>query len=401
MVSRDGSMDEEFAPRERVELAFNLEEPDRVPVFEQAIAPNIASEVLGRKVYTGSCGNGAREVLEFLIEGRREEIVDLIARDLVELHLKLGLDIIRPPLVGTEPPARKLDNYTYVFEDRELGSWSILRFNPASSELMTVDSWIRREGIRAIVRLVEHMEDTGPSYEEEIFDVMVRVVDEVGDSLFIAGYGGIGIPLEKAWLGAMIRYPQVIERYLEEQLKRSKAMVMLCKKHGADFILGGGDLAGSTGPAYSPRLFRRLVLPRLRELVDFCHGMGLKYIFRTDGYIWPIARELLLESGVDGYGEIDASAGMDLADLKRSFPHLILWGNVDCARTLVYGPESAVRREVSEDIEKAASGGGYVLGSSNTIHPNAKARYFVAMVEAAKSYGKYPRRGSPGRDEAC
>ena len=35
-------------------------------------------------------------------------------------------------------------------------------------------------------------------------------------------------------------------------------------------------------------------------------------------------------------------------------------------------------------------GGGLILSSSNTIHRGVKPENFVAMVEAARKYGKYP-----------
>ncbi|MGQ9597698.1 MAG: hypothetical protein ACUVQY_11080, partial [Thermoproteota archaeon] len=82
----------------------------------------------------------------------------------------------------------------------------------------------------------------------------------------------------------------------------------------------------------------------MRKIINFCHGLELPYIYRTDGNIWQIANELLVESGVDGYGEIDAQAGMKLGELKRSFPNLVLWGNIDCAKTLVLGTKEQVIR---------------------------------------------------------
>ncbi len=44
-----------------------------------------------------------------------------------------------------------------------------------------------------------------------------------------------------------------------------------------------------------------------------------------------------MDSGIDGYGEIDVDAGMDPARLKREFPNLTLWGAVSCLTTLVTG----------------------------------------------------------------
>ena len=44
---------------------------------------------------------------------------------------------------------------------------------------------------------------------------------------------------------------------------------------------------------------------------------------------------------------------------------------------------------MKETIEKAAPGGGYIISSSNSIHPGCKAENYIAMVKAAHRYGVY------------
>jgi uroporphyrinogen decarboxylase len=49
-----------------------------------------------------------------------------------------------------------------------------------------------------------------------------------------------------------------------------------------------------------------------------------------------------------------------------------------------------VKQNVKETIIKAAPGGGYIISSSNSIHPGCKPENYLAMVEAARVYGQYP-----------
>jgi len=308
---------------------------------------------------TTYCGPGKMQVYELLRKGMRDFLVERAARDIIELHEKLDLDIVRPPLIPSaesKGPTKMIGRYTYYFEDSSAGLWWIYRYNPVSMEFMLVDSSIKREGVTAIERLIEANEKSATDIDDSIFDVYDIVVDELGDERVIAGYGGIGIPIEESWLSAVIMRPQLIERYLDQQVKRTLKLITASKDHGADFILGGGDLAGTKGPVYSPKIFKRCILPRLRRITCHCHELGLPYIFRTDGNVWPIAKELFGSSGVDGYGEIDAQAGMKLGDLKRAFPNLILWGNVDRAKTLVFGPTQKVVAETKLNIDEAAPG---------------------------------------------
>jgi uroporphyrinogen decarboxylase len=49
-----------------------------------------------------------------------------------------------------------------------------------------------------------------------------------------------------------------------------------------------------------------------------------------------------------------------------------------------------VKESVKDTIAQAAPGGGYIISSSNSIHPGCKPENYIAMVEAARKYGKYP-----------
>ena len=66
-------------------------------------------------------------------------------------------------------------------------------------------------------------------------------------------------------------------------------------------------------------------------------------------------------------------------------------GNIDCRTLLVNDTEEEVEETVKETIEKAAPGGGYIITSSNSIHPNVRPENYVAMVEASHKYGVYDR----------
>ena len=65
-------------------------------------------------------------------------------------------------------------------------------------------------------------------------------------------------------------------------------------------------------------------------------------------------------------------------------------GNVDCTFLLPFGSEEEVERAVMETIRDAAPGGGYIISSSNSIHPGVKPENYIAMVKAARKYGAYP-----------
>ena len=77
--------------------------------------------------------------------------------------------------------------------------------------------------------------------------------------------------------------------------------------------------------------------------------------------------------------------------IKRDYgDRLTLIGNVDCSTVLVDGPVEAVRAQTEWVIRTAAPGGGFLLSTSNSVHPGVVPEYYLAMLETARAMGNYP-----------
>ena len=385
--------------KERVITCLNFKEPDFVPVSDQLIVSKVASEILGRHAYTGG-GEFVKDMIELLYKEERDFFVERYVEDIVELHKKLGLDFIR---VGTVPPKnynketlpQKIGENLYKYEDKETGNYIIREFSPSSGEFFIVESSLDKEGEKALEReikqLEKSLEDEIKIEDKSIYDGWDKIVERVRDEMAIAFSTGIGIPMRAVYLEAIYTHPEWIEIFLEVEMRKAIANIEEAVKHGADFILGGYDLATSSGPIYNPEIFRKYLAPRYKKILEVSHKFGLPYIYRSDGNTSPFWDMWFEEIGFDGYAEIDASVGIDIGELKRKYGNkIILIGNVDCARTLVYGTKEEIENEVKQCIEKAAKGGRYILASSNSIHYNVPAKNFIYMVEAARKFGKYP-----------
>jgi uroporphyrinogen decarboxylase len=169
----------------------------------------------------------------------------------------------------------------------------------------------------------------------------------------------------------------------------AKAVVEIAIKEGAEVIVLEGDLAFKTNTLMSPDQYRKFVKPFHREIVDTAHQMGVPIIKHTDGNLWPILEDLL-EAGFDGIHPIQPQS-MEIQKVKEHLKgKACVLGNIDCTYLLPFGTKEEVAESVKETIRKAAPGGGYILSSSNSIHPGCKGENVVAMFEAAKKYGTYP-----------
>jgi uroporphyrinogen decarboxylase len=158
---------------------------------------------------------------------------------------------------------------------------------------------------------------------------------------------------------------------------------------GADFIACEGDLAHNPTTLMSPAHYDEFIGPYHKQICERVHKNGGKIIKHSDGKLTPIVPNLL-EAGFDGIHPIQPQC-MDIAEIKKEFgARTCLLGNIDCSFLLVFGSEEEVRQNVKETIAQAAPNGGYIITSSNSIHPGCKPENYIAMVKAAKDFGKYP-----------
>lgn len=375
--------------KERFLRAFRHEEADHVPTFEQTISSSVGSAILGRPAFTGGIGL-FRDQAEASLRGERayEEWIDQLYGDIAALAVKLGLDAVSTPWL-TGRPTRRLAENTYLYGD-ENGAHEICRYEPASNSWGTVKKH-PPETPESIRRLVDEMASRSPEKPApERFEGYRRFKRLVGDSLDILGGVGMAIPLRQVWLEMVALDPGLVKAYIDCGVEWALLSMETQAELGIKVMWGGGDMADNHGPTYSPRVFREIMMPAWQRITRRCHELGLYYVFRSDGNLWPIGRELFVECGFDGYGEIDAQAGMDLARLKREFPHIAFWGGVPCGNVLINGTPDEVAACARGAIDAAGHGGGLILGSSNTVLHGTPPENVLALFETAHTYGHYP-----------
>jgi len=167
------------------------------------------------------------------------------------------------------------------------------------------------------------------------------------------------------------------------------ACLEIIARKGAHFVVNDCDLAWNQGPMMSPAQYEEFLHPYHQEIVKRGHELGLKMVKHSDGKLRFLI-PYFIEEGFDGLHPIQPQC-LDIGEIKHEFgDRLCIMGNIDCSYLLVFGAPEEVRRSVQETIAKAAAGGGYILSSSNTIHPGVKPENYIALVQAAREFGRYP-----------
>jgi uroporphyrinogen decarboxylase len=159
-----------------------------------------------------------------------------------------------------------------------------------------------------------------------------------------------------------------------------------------DAIRVADDLGGTQAPLISPRMYRELIKPYHREWFEFIkQRTKAKLILHSDGAIYPLLPDLI-EVGIDALNPVQVFAkGMDTARLKREFgDQLTFWGGIDTVNVLPGAERTQVVDEVRRRIEDMAPGGGYVLSGVHNLQPDVSPENILAMVAAAREFGRYP-----------
>jgi uroporphyrinogen-III decarboxylase len=200
-----------------------------------------------------------------------------------------------------------------------------------------------------------------------------------GEEFYVCSAGaGIGVSYEPDDLELMVTAPELILRKTMLQSDYAIAVGRAIVEAGLPPVMaGGGDLAGSQGPIYSPRMFRDLVLPAYVKAVHELNRMGVHYYFRSDGNLWPLMDMLFAEAACPGFGETDRDAAMTLAAVRARFPRLVIWGNVS-SNLLMHGAVGEVRAQAEATLAEAG-GRGYFQGCSNAIVQGTPAENVRAM----------------------
>ncbi len=382
--------------KERVLKAFSHEEADRVPIGEMHIMPHAASQILQRDAITGEAGMYMK-MAEYVSRGDRDSFVEKYAQDSLDLISKIGHDLLETEL---DPPGDgslqiKLTPEGWEEKDLKTGMFRSFKYNKETDVVMESDSTEKSEGTNGIIKHLDYLEETkGNMIDKSCFDSTRIVCEKAGGDLFCMAKIPNLIPSGRSWytefMELMLMEPEITQRlcdlYTAYGLEAAKGYIDC----GVDAVIIATDWAMNSGPLFPPKLIEKYLVPQVNAIADYCHEHNVKVLKHNDGNIMPI-QDLFFGMRIDGYQGIEPYAGMDIGLIKQKYGDKItLMGNVDCGRTLPSGDKDAIVQETKDCIKAAATGGGYILSSSNTISYPITGDSLMIMIEAAMKFGKYP-----------
>jgi uroporphyrinogen decarboxylase len=348
----------------RVAAALRREEPDRVPVCEFLMDPPVKEAFLGRHV-----GNS-------LV---RADDYDVSAD--VEFWYRAGYDFMHlaPNYLGLFPGGWNLQDGDYsVYSDAPVAkAWmeehqGVIR-TPAD---VARYPWPRPEDVDlADLHLAANLLPEGMMLTSGTWGIFET-------TRALMGFEGAAL--------ALYDQPGLVESVLERMgdfLFRVFQRVLELPRLGAVWF--ADDLSSVDNYFVNPDWYRAHLFPWLRRYCAAAAARGLPLIYHCDGTMWEVLPDIV-DCGVSAIQPVEPKA-MDIAQVKREYGrHLCLIGNIDLGGSLVRGTPAEVEAEVRERLREVGPGGGYMVGSSNSITSYVPLANYRAMLEATFRWGKYP-----------
>jgi uroporphyrinogen decarboxylase len=379
--------------RERVIMALNHQEPDRIPID------------LGGSIVTSVTKSAYIDLKRFL-GLPQEEIAMLdyvqqlpyLTEDLLQ-RFQVDFRMVQLP-AATAPGLSIFEEGDYLaFIDRWGSKLHMPRqgglyfdwvdFPIKSTSLQALDeyNWPRPDPLENNLRLRDQAKSL---YETTDFALVGSAV--IGGGIFEQPARTMGL---ENFLMALVREPQFVDRLMD---RITDIYIESC--HNYLDLLGDyiqvftfwDDVCTQDGWMIHPDLYRKLIKPKQKRLVEAIKKKTqAKLFYHSCGATFDLIPDLI-DLGFDILNPVQVSArGMDSKRLKQTYgKDIVFWGGaVDTQSVLPFGKPQDVADEAKRRIDDLAPGGGFVFAAVHNIQAFVPPENIVALFDTALEYGRY------------
>ncbi len=387
--------------RERILMALDHQEPDRVPVD---LGGTTATSLFGGAYTRLKRHLGLTLDRPIHYEYPRGEVVRV---DPEVVH-RVGGDVF---------PLQLPDTNILHYADRDLNpaagefidEYGVVFANPPGSPYSVV-SRAPFEDAPDVARIAAHRwPDTGDPQRVAGLSERARHLRATTDAALAIGLPGRFLSFGQNlcgfanWMAYLATEPKFVNALLDKALEVQAGIcgqVLDALGDDVDIAMFADDLGTQQNLQLSPRMYRALIKPRQKQLFDAVRRHTRARIFlHSDGAIAGILSDLI-DVGVEIINPVQPTcAGMDTRFLKREYGGSVtFWGSVDTQQVLPFGTLEQVAGEVRRRIDDLAPGGGFVLAAVHNIQPEVPPENIVTMFDTALEYGRYRHEAGLPRD---
>jgi len=381
--------------RERVILALDHKEPDRVPID------------LGGTIVSSITKCSYLRLMEYLgIPSEDIRMLDYVQQlpyidETLLQQFKVDFRMVQLPAATVSGLKIFEEGDYYAFYDRwgsklhmpkeggyyfDWVDYPIKEFTLKALEQYTWPSPDAREYILQLRQQAKYL------YENTDYAIVGSAV--IGGGIFEQPARTVGM---ENFLMALVSEPQFADRLMETI---TDIYIESCNNYLDEVgqyiqvFTYWDDVNTQTGWMINPELYRKIIKPKQRRLVDAIKKKtNAKLFFHACGATFDLVPDLI-DLGFDILNPVQVSArGMDTKLLKQTYgKDITFWGGgVDTQYILPYGTTEDVIEEVKRRIDDLAPGGGFVFSAVHNIQPLVPPENIVALFDTALEYGKATR----------
>jgi uroporphyrinogen decarboxylase len=379
--------------RERVMLALNHKEPDRIPID------------LGGSICSSIHKSAYVELKKYLGMDLEEiKMADYVQQlpyldEALLGHFGVDFRMVQLPAATAADVDIFEEGDYYAFIDR----WGSKLHMPKEGGLYFdwVDFPIKEATMRALDNYTWPQPDP-PEYNAQLREQARQLYRETDYALVGSAVIGGGIFEQPArtmglenFFMALVSEPQFADRLMGQI---TDIYIESCDNYleqvgeYLQVFTYWDDVCGQNGWLIAPDVYRRMVKPKQRRLVEAIkRNTEAKIYYHSCGAVFDLIPDLI-ELGFDILNPVQVSArGMDSRRLKKEYGQdIVFWGGgVDTQHVLPFGRPEEVADEVKRRIDDLAPDGGFVFATVHNIQALVPPENIVAAFGTALEYGKY------------
>lgn len=372
-----------MTPRERVLLAINHKEADRVPFDVGSTAAGMTNDVFPRvKKYYGVETPDINSRPDQSASYYNDELLDAIGCDIRHLFL------MPPDAQDLSPDSDGIITNEWGLKKRQVtGLFQDVAFPLSESE-----------GVSALQKYlwpdpadkgrVRGLKERAEKLRAKDYAIATRAVSH---GFFELAWELRG--MEKFFVDMYIDESfaaQLLDKTLEIQMGLYSALLSDTGRF-VDIVQTADDYGTQNGLIMSKEMFRKYIKPRRTALNAHIKKLApsAKISHHTCGSVYAIIPDLI-ESGVDILNPCQPLASdMDSYKLKKEFGDVLCFhGGIDEQEALP-GSLEALDKEIRTRIDAFAPGGGYILASTSNIQDDTPLENIIHYFQKAKEFGVY------------
>jgi len=152
-------------------------------------------------------------------------------------------------------------------------------------------------------------------------------------------------------------------------------------------IFYGEDMGFNTSLMLSPAWMREWVVPRLKRIADACHRHGKPFLLHSCGQIDALMEDLIEVVGIDARHSFQDNIEPVEEVYGKYGDRISILGGLD-VDLLARGTQQEVADRTRRILEVCAPGGGFCMGSGNSVTNFVRIENYYAMLDETRKWNE-------------